>query len=99
MWTDQSRFKVAEDVKYQSMGPGEQTVVLSLNSGQLFTCNETTASFIEAMDGRRSFAEIVDALVEKYEVSRERLHADLAGMANELLAEKLIVATEPTGNG
>ena len=87
---EQSRLKVAEDVTFQSMGPGEQTVVLSLTSGQLYTCNETTESFLKALDGRRTFAEVVALLWEQYEVTTEHLRSDLQGIAEELLGEKLI---------
>ena len=87
---EESRLKVAEDVTFQSMGPGEQTVVLSLTSGQLYTCNETTESFLKALDGRRTFGEVVQLLVEQYEVADDRLRSDLQTMAEELLAEKLI---------
>ena len=55
----QGRLRVAEDVTFQTMGPGEQTVVLCMASGQLYTCNETTRAFLQAVDGTKSFDEIV----------------------------------------
>ena len=98
MWTEQSSFQLAKDVKFQSLAPGSETVILSLASGCLYTCNETTSLFLEALDGCRSFAEIVDLLAGEYEVTREQLLADLQGVVNDLLCEKLIVAGPSPSN-
>ena len=96
MDTENERWRLAEDVTFQSMGPGEETVLLSLTSGYLYTCNETTESFLRALDGERSFCEIVDELAHQYDVSKEQLRADLGELTEELLIEKLIL-TEPAG--
>ena len=92
MIPDQSRFTLADDVTFQSMGPGEDTVMLSLGSGYLFTCNETTASFLRALGAGKTFTEIVDELAEEYDVPTSQLRAALAAMAEKLLADKLIGA-------
>jgi len=94
MLTEHSRLRLAPDVTHQSMGPDADTVLLSLSSGHLFTCNETTASFLAAVDGRRSFAQIVDALAEQYDVPRPQLEDDLRGLVEQLLSEKLIVVED-----
>jgi len=57
-----------------------------------YTCNETTQDLLRAIDGQRSFGEVVDVMAGTYDVDRETLAADLAGMAEELLREGLIVA-------
>ena len=99
MIADQSRFILADDVTFQSMGPGEDTVVLSLGSGYLFTCNETSESFLRALGAGKTFTEIVDELAEEYDVPKSRLQADLAALAEKMLAEKLIVsATGPNAD-
>ena len=90
MWTNESRFKVSDGVTYQSMGPEAETVLLSLDSGYLFTCNDTTAAFLGALDGRRTFAQIVDLLVGEYHVEPEELRRDLSELAGHLVQEKLI---------
>ena len=87
------RFRLAEDVTHETLGPGEDTVILCLRNGQLYTCNETTALFLRAMDGRRTFGQIVDYLLERLDVSREVLWRDLAEVADRLTAEKIIVET------
>lgn len=72
----------------------EETVMLSLSSGYLYTCNETTRSFIGALDGERTFGEVVDLLTDQYDVPREQFLSDLETILEELLREKLIVLAD-----
>ncbi len=92
MLTDQTILRLANDAQFQSLGEGQQTVIVSLTSGSLYTCNDTTKSFLQAMDGKKTFSQIVDALANEYEVKREKLHADMAALAEKLIKEKLVVA-------
>ncbi len=87
-------YRLAEDVTYQSMGDGEDTVILSLSTGALFTCNITTTAMLEAMDAARPFGEIVDKLAGQFDVARDRLAADLSGMLERLIAGGLVVRVE-----
>ena len=91
--SDSSRLALADGVTNETLGPGQDTVVLSLRSGYLYTCNETTAAFLKALDGRRTFAEVVGLLHEQFDVPRETLAGDLTALAEKLLAEKLILET------
>ena len=71
--------------------PGQDTVVLSLDTGQLYTCNETAAALLSAVDGERTFGEIVDLLAGEFEVSREQLRGDLDRLVDELIREHLLI--------
>ena len=94
MATMDTRLRLAEDVTFQSVGSGEnETVVLSLESGVFYTCNETTAAFLKAADGK-PLGQIVEVLQGQFDVSREKLEADLMELADRLLREKLIVAVD-----
>ncbi|MFW6153800.1 MAG: PqqD family protein [Planctomycetota bacterium] len=84
-------YRLADDVTYQSMGEGEDTVILSLSTGALFTCNITTTAVLEAMDGTRPFGAIVDELAGHFDVARDRLAADLAGMIERMVEGGLVV--------
>jgi hypothetical protein len=94
MLDESVRLALRDDVAHQSLGEGQETVVLSLKSGYLYTCNETAERFLRALDGRRTLGEAVDLLEAEYEVPRQQLAADLAALAEELLAEKLIAVVE-----
>ncbi len=95
---DRTRLRLAQDVSYQSLGPGEQTVLLSLTSGYLYTCNETTAAFLDALDGSRTFGQVIELLLEQFEVVPEELRADMAELVEELMAEGLIVEAGQAGD-
>ena len=86
-----ARLRLADDVTFQSLGPGEETVVLSLNSGYLYTCNDTTAAFLRGLDGKKSLAAVIDSLFNEFEVSRETLSKDMTTLATKLLEEKILV--------
>ena len=47
MIAENARLRLADDVTFQSVA-ADQTVVLSLDSGQLYTCNETSAALLSA---------------------------------------------------
>jgi pyrroloquinoline quinone biosynthesis protein D len=83
--------RLAGDVTYQSMGEGEDTVILSLGSGELYTCNETTTAFLAEMDGSRTLEDIIAALAEQYDAPEAQLRADFTELAEEMKREGLIV--------
>lgn len=87
---EQTILKLADDVTFQSLGAEMETVILSLNSGTLYSCNQTTDAFLKALDGNRSFAATVDALLEEFDVARDALSSDLQDIAGQLVAEGLV---------
>jgi len=46
--------------------------VLSLNSGYLYTGNETTEAFLRKLDGRRPLAAVIDLLFDEFQVPARR---------------------------
>jgi hypothetical protein len=98
MIEEATRLQLAEDVTFQSVGNG-QTVVLSLASGYLYTCNETSAGFLAGVDGRRTVGQIVDQLQAEYDVPREKLLADMLGLAAQFIEEKLLVVVKGSPQG
>jgi len=87
-----ARLRLARDVTYQSLGSGQDTVILSLDSGCLYTCNETTCAFLLALDGERTLDGVVRVLEEQFDAPPETLREDMAVLADELMREKLVVA-------
>ena len=94
MITDSTRLALAPDVTFQSLGDAQDTVILSLKSGYLYTCNRTSARFLSAVDGRRTFAELVDLLRGQYDVAEAKLRGDLLSLGDKLLAERLLTVVE-----
>jgi pyrroloquinoline quinone biosynthesis protein D len=81
---------LADGISFQALGAGEGGVVLKIGSGQLFTCNDTTSVFLAAMDGRRTFADLVQAVLEEFAVNEDELRGDLRTFADELQQKGIV---------
>ena len=87
---DSSVVCLSDGVTYQPLGDGEGAVVLIVDSGQLFTCNDTTSAFLAAVDGQRSFGDVVSSLLGTFDVAQDELRNDLASLAAELQEEGIV---------
>jgi hypothetical protein len=97
--TDGTVLKSSPEMKYQSLGTGQPTVIVSLMSGYLYTANQTTQSFLEAIDGQKTFGAIVVELTGQYDVSADKLAADMRALAEKLVGEKLLtIVAEATAH-
>jgi pyrroloquinoline quinone biosynthesis protein D len=83
-------FAFSPVASFQSVGDG--AVVLLADSGQLYSCNDTSEAFLRHVDGRRSLGDIVDLMAQEYDVERSVLEADLAELADSLKREGVIVS-------
>jgi hypothetical protein len=90
MLSEETVLALAQAASFQDLGEGEGAVVMRTDSGQLYTCNDTTAALLNYMDGSRQFGEILDLLQEEFEVAREVLAADLAEVIVELEREGIV---------
>jgi len=73
---------------FQSVGDG--AVVLLGDSGQLFTCNETTEAFLKKVDGKRPFEEIVALFKDEFDVDEATASRDLAELSDTLVTEGIL---------
>ena len=83
-------FALSPVASFQSVGDG--AVVLLADSGQLYSCNDTSEAFLRHVDGQRSLGEIIDLLAQEYEAERDVLEADFAELAESLKQEGVIVS-------
>jgi hypothetical protein len=79
---------LAPNASFQALGEG--AVILMLDSGQLYTCNETTEAFLKMIDGQRDFGAILNLLVGEFSVDRDTLSRDLLPMAGELRSAGIV---------
>ncbi len=87
---DSARLALAPKIAMRQMGETQGAVLVRFSDGQLYSCNDVTAAFLAALDGRRSLAEVTDLLFEDFDVDRGRLAADLAEIAERLVSEGLV---------
>ena len=90
MLTDTKVLALRDGVSFQPLGNADGAILLVIATGQLYTCNVTTAKFLSAIDGVRSFAQVVDEVSGDFEVTRAELHQDLSEIADELVSEGLL---------
>lgn len=90
MIEDSARLALAPKIAMRQMGETQGAVMVRFSDGQLYSCNDVTAAFLAALDGRRSLAEVTDLLLEDFDVDRGRLAADLADIAERLVSEGLV---------
>jgi pyrroloquinoline quinone biosynthesis protein D len=90
MLDDSVRLEIAGEASFQDLGENEGAVILRTDSGELYTCNDTTAALLRAVDGERSFGAIVDILHQEFDVERQVLAEDLSAIALELEGEGIL---------
>lgn len=90
MLQDFNVVSLSDGVSYQPLGDGEGAVILMIESGQLFTCNDTTSAFLSEVDGRQSFGDVVSKLLETFDVSADNLRSDLSALAKKLEREGIV---------
>lgn len=73
---------------------GDGAVILLGDSGQLFSCNDTSEAFLRNVDGQRSIDEIARLMESEYDAALETLIGDLNELAAELESEGIVVSAE-----
>jgi len=85
-----SVLSLAEGVSVQHLGAGEGGVVLKIGSGELFTCNDTTAALLRCAAEGLDFDASIAKMLETFEVDAAELRADMEEMAAELAREGIV---------
>lgn len=81
---------LAEGASVQHLGEEEGAVVLLLDSGQLYTCNDSTAEVLRLAAGGSSFGAVIAALLEVFDVEEARLVPDITAILGELEREGIV---------
>ena len=87
-FSEETIFDFCPVASFQPVGDG--AVILLADSGQIYSCNETTESFLRKVDGERNLGGIVALMAAEYEVDRGTPTADMAELAQELIDEGII---------
>ncbi len=82
MTSDTAVFRPRRDVRFRVVG--DEAVIVRQEDAEVIALNEVGASVLALLDSRRSVREILDALLEQYDVDRESLSSDLRRFLGEL---------------
>ncbi|MGE0844780.1 MAG: PqqD family protein [Flavobacteriaceae bacterium] len=85
-----SVIELLPSVSHQVLGRDQGGVVVQLESGDIFSVNDTAADFLKAADGERTIADIAAMLAETYDAPAETIAADLVEITEGLIAEKVV---------
>lgn len=89
-----TRLALPSHVSLQSLGEEDGGVLLRIDTGEMYTVNDTTLSFLQELDGERSVADIAGRMVDAFDVEPAIVLADLIEVANGLAAESLVVIAQ-----
>lgn len=67
-----------------------EAVIINLSNGTYYSMDKVGGSIWELLAEGRSVQEIVDGVVARYEIDRERALSDVGQILAELVAEKLV---------
>ena len=74
---------------------GGQTVMMSIARGKYYALEGTAQRIWELVSEPISVAEVVDRLVEEYDVDRDRCAAEVTTFVGELMENGLVVERRP----
>jgi pyrroloquinoline quinone biosynthesis protein D len=89
--SDSQVFSLSDSVSFQPLGEGEGAVVLLIETGDIFTCNDTTSACLRALAGNRTFERSCELLAGQFDVEPPVLRADLEKLATNLVERGIIV--------
>ena len=82
-------FRAPDDVMFRDLG-GE-AVLLNVSTGRYFGLDEMATRMWSLINSERCLAQVVDDLVEEYEVDRATVTDDLVGLVRELVEHSLLL--------
>ncbi len=81
---------VVASTEQVSCAVGEESVILGLQNSVYYGVNPVGASIWKLLQRQRSVAELRDAVLEEYDVEKERCERDVLDLLEKMQAEGLI---------
>lgn len=89
--SDDQRLSLAAGVNYQTLGPNEDAVLLSMESGYLYRCNGSAVQILDLMAERPTIAELRSKFAAQAGIAPSKVDTDVDAFIEDLVAEQLIV--------
>ena len=83
-----SKFTILPQVVARQVG--DETVILNVATGTYFGLDPVGTRIWKLLEQGETLAGIRDAMLQDYEVSREKLESDLLALTKDLMAQNLI---------
>ena len=70
-----------------------ELIIIRLSDGTYYSMDNIGTRVWELLEGNYDVAALVDVVASAYKVARERVETDVGSLVRDLLAERLVVAT------
>lgn len=84
-----SKFKIQKGLIVQKID--NQTVIFDADQSVLYTLNETASVIFDKLKKKWNKEKIIDYILKKYEVKKERLEKDYEKLMKDLKDRKIII--------
>ena len=81
---DNSVLLLPASVSIQPLGEDEGGVLLKMDTGDMFSLNDTAVAFLSRLDGKRKVGAIIKEMLDEFEVDAATLRTDISELAAEL---------------
>jgi methyltransferase-like protein len=86
----QIKYQLVTDVLFQKVA--EETVILEPNTGEYFTLNAIGTFVVEQFQQGNSTAEVINLILEKYQVDKSEATQDVAELVTQMLKQRLLIS-------
>ena len=90
MISEETVLQRLSDVRFQAVE--DETVVIRQEAAEALVLNEVAGRILELVDGRRTVEEIVETLIDEYEIEGATLRADVLSYLSELVEIGVLTA-------
>jgi len=80
-----------DDVRFRAVG--DETVVIRQEAAEALVLNEVAGRLLDLIDGKRTIADLVDRLLEEYEVAPGDVVGDVKEYLEELVETGIVTLT------
>lgn len=81
---DNAVLTLPASVSLQPLGEDEGGVLLKMDTGDMFTLNDTAVEFLSRLDGKRKVGAIINDMLDLFEVDAATLRTDIAELVADL---------------
>lgn len=67
-----------------------EAVLLNIDTGDYYTLNTTGSRVWEMIDGTKTVLDLVEEIVSRFEVSKDKAREDILNLLKELMKENLV---------
>ncbi len=87
-------YKISSSLMLQIID--DEALLMDADTQQFYELNESAVALWEIMSEHHDFSDVVDEMLERYEVSKEQVQHDLDVFASYLINHGLLEVNEPS---